>query len=100
MAGSRWIDRSVGAVAEWLRPPEGWATRPPGLAVLLYWTPIVAFLVVTILAVELEDLSLVWQLVVWTAAVLLVAVADAAAHRTGTEGARARNPARQRERPG
>ncbi len=100
MSGSRWIDRSVGTVAGWLRPPEGWVTRPPGFAMLLYWTPIVAFLVVAIVAVELEDLSLMWQLVVWTAAVLLVAVADAAAHRTGAETARARNPADQRERPG
>jgi hypothetical protein len=91
MPGSRWIDRSVAAVAEWLRPPEGWVTRSPGLAMLLYWTPIVAFLVVTIVAVELEGLSLIWQLVVWSAALVLVAVADAA---------RARNPARQRERPG
>ena len=100
MSGSRWIDRSVAGVAGWLWPPEGWVTRSPGLGMLLYWTPIVAFLMVTVLAVELEDLSLIWQLVVWTAAVLLVAVGDVAAHRTGAESARARNPASQRERPG
>ena len=65
---------------------------------LLYWTPIVAFLVLTVLAVELEGLSLGWQLVVWTAAVVLVAVADAAAHRTSPESARTRQPAGRRAR--
>ena len=100
MSRNRWIDRSAAAVAGWLAPPENWVTRAQGLAVLLYWTPIVAFLVLTVLAVELEGLSLAWQLVVWSAAVVLVAVADAAAHRTSAEGTHARQPASRRERTG
>ncbi len=98
MSGNRRIGRSAAAAAGWLAPPENWVTRSPGLAVLLYWTPIVAFLVLTVLAVELEGLSLGWQLVVWTAAVVLVAVADAAAHRTSPESARTRQPAGRRAR--
>ena len=95
---------TVGSAGRRPPPPDGWRplriglTRSPGLAVLLYWTPIVAFLVLTVLAVELEGLSLGWQLVVWTAAVVLVAVADAAAHRTSPESARTRQPAGRRAR--